>query len=314
MKQQEHREHEHSGEYLARALGLFSIGLGAAELMAPKTMARFAGLSDDTAASLRLLGAREIGNGLAILSNPSSAAWMWTRVGGDALDLSVLTAALQSDDSNHTRVAASIAAVLGVTALDVICAGRLSTNQTDEYPHRRGGAVRVEQVTTISRPVEEVYHFWRAFQNFPRFMRHLESVQVDGSRKSHWRAKGPAGVMVEWDAEMIEDREPEWIAWRSLEGSDIPNSGSVRFRPAPGARGTELRVQMEYSPPAGRLGRGVAWLLGSDPERQIREDLRRCKQLLETGEIPLSDGPGLWRAAQPPRDPQQVRDLVGVQS
>ena len=314
MKQHEHREEDHSGERLARGLALFSIGLGAAEVMAPRTMARLAGLPDDSIPSLRLLGAREIGHGLGILSDPSSAAWVWTRVGGDALDLSVLTAALQSDDSDRGRVAAAIAAVLGVTALDVICAGRLSAREPSRFTDGSTGSIRVEQVTTINRPVEDVYRFWHDFQNFPRFMRNLESVQVRDDRRSHWRAKGPAGTIVEWEAETIEDREPEWIAWRSLPGADVPNSGSVRFSRAPGARGTELRVQMEYHPPAGRLGRGIAWLFGADPEQQVREDLRRCKQLLETGEVPLSDGPGLWRAARPPRDPQQVRDLAGVHS
>jgi uncharacterized membrane protein len=314
MKQHEHREQDQRGERLARGLALFSIGLGAAELMAPRAMARLAGLPQDSTDSLRLLGAREIGHGLGILSNPASAGWVWTRVGGDAVDLSVLAAALQSDESDRARVASAIIAVLGVTALDIICAGQLSTATATASPGRRTGAIRVEQVVTINRPIEEVYQFWRAFQNFPRFMRHLESVQVTSERRSRWRAKGPAGITVEWEAEMIEDRASDWIAWRSLEGADVPNSGSVRFRRAPGARGTELRVQMEYSPPAGKLGRGVAWLFGADPEQQIREDLRRSKQLLETGEITLSEGPGLWRPAQPPRDPQQVRDLAGVQS
>jgi uncharacterized membrane protein len=314
MKQHENRKHDGSGEQLARALALFSIGLGAAELMAPRSMARLAGLPPDSTDSLQMLGAREIGHGLGILSNPSSAGWVWTRVGGDAMDISVLAAAYQSEGSDRTRVASAIAAVLGVTALDVICAGLLSAKQTSDAPAPRSGAIRVEQVTTINRPVDEVYHFWREFQNFPRFMRHLESVQTTSGRRSQWRAKGPAGVTVEWEAEMIEDRESEWIAWRSLEGSDVPNSGSIRFQRAPGARGTELRVQMEYRPPAGRLGRGVAWLFGADPEQQIREDLRRAKQLLETGEVTLSEGPGMWRAAQPPRDAQQVRDLAGVHS
>jgi uncharacterized membrane protein len=314
MKQHENRKHDRSGEQLARGLALFSIGLGAAELMAPRTMARLAGLPPDSLDSLQMLGAREIGHGLGILSNPSSAGWVWTRVGGDAMDISVLAAAMQSEGADRTRLVTAIAAVLGVTALDVICAGRLGDRRAGESPAPRSGAIRVEQVTTINRPIDEVYHFWREFQNFPRFMRHLESVETTGGRRSRWRAKGPAGVIVEWEAEMIEERESEWIAWRSLEGADVPNSGSVRFRRAPGARGSELRVQMEYRPPAGRVGRGIAWLFGSDPEQQIREDLRRAKQLLETGEITLSEGPGLWRAAQPPRDAQQVRDLAGVHS
>jgi uncharacterized membrane protein len=142
-------------------------------------------------------------------------------------------------------------------------------------------------------------------------MRHLESVQAVGER-SHWRAKGPAGMSVEWDAEIVTDQENEWIAWRSLEGSDVENSGSVRFTRAPGARGTEVRVQLQYNPPGGRLGRGLAWLFGEEPDQQIHEDLRRFKQLMETGEVPLSDGPSLYRPAQPAANPQEVRSIAGV--
>lgn len=174
-------------------------------------------------------------------------------------------------------------------------------------------AVRIEEVATINRNVHDVYEFWRQFENFPRFMRHLESVERLDGRRSRWRAKAPAGMTVEWEAETLEDREDEWIAWRSLPGSQVDNSGSVRFSRAPGARGTEVRVQLQYTPPAGPLGRGVAWLFGEEPESQVKDDLRRFKQLMETGEIPISDGPALWRAAQP-ADPQKLRSLVGVRS
>ena len=126
-------------------------------------------------------------------------------------------------------------------------------------------------------------------------------------------AKAPAGMTVEWEAEILEDREDEWIAWRSLPGSTIENSGSVRFSPAPGARGTEVRVQLQYNPPAGTLGRGIAWLFGEEPDQQIHDDLHRFKQLMETGEIPLSDGPSMWRAAQP-GDPDRIRSLAGVRA
>jgi uncharacterized membrane protein len=172
--------------------------------------------------------------------------------------------------------------------------------------------VRVEQVTTINRPIDEVYTFWRNFENFPRFMRHLESVQQLSGPLSRWRAKGPAGMTVEWEAEMLEEREHEWIAWRSLEGADVQNSGSVRFQRAPGARGTEVRVQLQYNPPAGALGKGIAWLFGEEPSQQIHEDLHRMKGLLETGSVPLSEGPGLWRAARPASDPREIKDLAGV--
>lgn len=174
-------------------------------------------------------------------------------------------------------------------------------------------AVRVEEVATINRNIHDVYEFWRQFENFPRFMRHLESVARLDGRRSRWRAKAPAGMTVEWEAETLEDREDEWIAWRSLPGSQVDNSGSVRFSRAPGARGTEVRVQLQYTPPAGALGRGVAWLFGEEPEIQVKDDLRRFKQLMETGEIPISEGPALWRAARP-ADPRKLRSLAGVRS
>jgi uncharacterized membrane protein len=206
----------------------------------------------------------------------------------------------------------SIAIGLGVTALAVLFARKLSA-RTDrsEGSLARKGFVRVERVTTINRPVDEVYAFWKRFENFPRFMRHLESVETLPNGRSRWRATGPAGKSVSWEAELIEDRQGEWIAWRSIEGSGIRNSGSVRFSPAPGARGTEVRVQLQYAPPAGAFGRGIAWLFGEEPDQQIHHDLHRFKQLMETGEIPLSDGPSLWRAAQP-TDPDTIRSLAGV--
>jgi uncharacterized membrane protein len=304
------------GEQLAVGLGWFSIGLGLAELTAPDALARLIGLRDDsnTRSLLRAYGAREIGNGIAILMQPDNPAWLWSRVGGDLLDLASLASAARQDGVDSQRVGAATAAVLGVAALDVVCARQLSTgDRTDERrPARRRAGVQVEHVTTVSRPIEDVYQFWKNFENFPRFMRHLESVQVTGDRRSRWCATGPAGTRVEWDAETIRDDENEWIAWRSLEGSDVQNSGSVRFVPAPGARGTEVRVQLQYTPPAGALGRGIAWLFGEEPDQQVHEDLHRFKQLMETGEIPLSEGPGLWRAAQPPANPEQIRNIAGV--
>jgi uncharacterized membrane protein len=192
----------------------------------------------------------------------------------------------------------------------MFAAQRLGGERRAPRPADRG--VRVEQVVTVNRSVDEVYGFWRDFASFPSFMRHLKQVEILDSRRSRWTAKAPAGMSVQWDAEIVQDHSGEWLAWRSLPGSQIENSGSVRFSPAPGVRGTEVRVQLEYRPPAGRVGRTIAMLFGEEPEQQIRDDLRRFKQLMETGEIPLSDGPGLWRAAQPARRAGQIRNYAGV--
>jgi len=147
----------------------------------------------------------------------------------------------------------------------------------------------VRKAITISRPGEELYRFWHDFTNLPRFMSHLESVEVTGPDRLHWRAKAPAGMTVEWDAEIVEDRPNALIAWRSLEGADVYNTGSVRFVPAPGGRGTEVRVVLHYVPPGGRIGAWFATLFGEAPEQQIHDDLRHFKQVMETGEVVLSD-------------------------
>jgi uncharacterized membrane protein len=204
-----------------------------------------------------------------------------------------------------------MSAVLGAAAAGILYARHLDRTRARHGSLARKGFVRVERVTTINRPVDEVYAFWKRFENFPRFMRHLESVETLPGGRSRWRARGPAGTTVEWEAELVEDRQGEWIAWQSVAGSGIQNSGSVRFSPAPGARGTEVRVQLQYSPPAGVIGRGVAWLFGEEPDQQIHHDLRRFKQLMETGEIPLSDGPSLRRAARP-TGADTIRSLAGV--
>jgi uncharacterized membrane protein len=299
---------------LSRGLGWFSVALGAAEVLAPAAIARIAGVSENKQSQyiIRTLGAREISNGLAILAEPSSAPRVWSRVAGDAVDLGFLAAALRSDRADGERVGFATAMVAGVTLLDVIAAQRLSAADGGGRARRATAGVRVERVVTINRPIEQVYDFWRNFENLPRFMRHLEEVTVLGNRRSRWRAKAPAGMTVEWEAELIQEKENDWIAWRSLPGSQIENSGSVRFERAPGARGTELRVQLQYRPPAGAVGRAFAWLFGEEPSQQIADDLRRFKQLMETGEIPLSDGPGLWRPAQPAADPETVLAYAGV--
>ena len=150
--------------------------------------------------------------------------------------------------------------------------------------------IHVQIATTIDKTPEELYRFWRNFENLPRFMAHLESVKVLDDRRSHWVAKAPMGKTVEWDAEIINEERDRLIAWRSLEGADVDNAGSVRFVEAPEGRGTEVRVTVDYLPPAGRIGQFVAKLFGEEPEIQIREDLRRFKRLMETGEIPTTEG------------------------
>jgi uncharacterized membrane protein len=145
----------------------------------------------------------------------------------------------------------------------------------------------VRESITINRPVEEVYTFWRNFENLPRFMEHLESVTVVSQKRSHWKAKAPLGMDVEWDAEIVEDVPNRRIAWQSVDDAvhdaEVTNAGWVEFAPANG--GTQVTVSMRYSPPAGKLGTLVAKLFGDEPSQTIPENLRRFKQVMETGYV-----------------------------
>jgi uncharacterized membrane protein len=143
--------------------------------------------------------------------------------------------------------------------------------------------VIVEDAITIYRPVSDVYSYWRHLDNLPRFMDHLVEVRTIDRLHSRWVARGPLGVRVEWDAEIINDIPPTLLSWKSIGESDVVSAGSVRFKPV-GEHATEVRVKLQYDPPAGKVGATIAWLLGEDPEHQIAEELRRFKQLLETGE------------------------------
>jgi uncharacterized membrane protein len=153
-----------------------------------------------------------------------------------------------------------------------------------------GQGIKVEKSITIDHPRAELYRYWRNFENLPRFMNHLKSVQTLDDRRSHWVVKAPAGNTVEWDAEVYNEKEDELIAWRSLENADVNHAGSVRFQEAPNGRGTEVKVAINYEPPAGNLGASLAKLFGEEPEKQLEDDLPRFKQLMEAGEIPTTAG------------------------
>jgi uncharacterized membrane protein len=154
--------------------------------------------------------------------------------------------------------------------------------EPEEYFER---GIHIEHSVMVSKSPHELYAFWRDLNNLPRIMKHVKSVQVLDEKRSHWSATGPGGTTVEWDAEIINDEPSRLIAWRSLGGAQVDNAGSVRFVPAPGDRGTEVKVVMDYIPPAGRVGNWVAGMFGQEPGRQIAEDLRQFKSMMETGEV-----------------------------
>jgi uncharacterized membrane protein len=293
---------------LAKGLGWFSIGLGVSELLAPKAIAKISGVSNTHTALIRLYGLREIAAGVTIFMQENPAAGVWSRVAGDALDLASLGKAFASPSANKGRVAFATANVLAVTALDLIAATQLSANGNHGI-HARASCI-------VNRAPEEVYTFWRNFENLPRFMRHLESVEDQGAGRSHWAVKGPAGSTVEWDATIIADVPGEVITWRSLEGADVDHAGAVRFERAPGNRGTIVKVNLEYNPIGGVLGATVAKLFGEEPEQQLDDDLRRFKQVLEVGEVVVSDATllGTGYFEQRPARPAAVSDLELAES
>lgn len=287
-------------ERRAQWLGFFSLALGTAQLIAPGHVATLLGLKDrrDRRGVIRALGVREVATGLVILANPRSATPLWLRVAGDAVNLGLLANALTHGAPSRIKLAVATTAVAGVAAVDAYGAARLSRS---EWVQKTVAPTHVVRSIAINRPLETVYQFWRDLENLPRFMAHLESVKEEG-KTSLWQAKGPAGSTIEWRAELVLDQKNERIAWRSVEGADVPNRGVVCFKPGPANRGTIVIVELKYDPPGAALAGALAKMFGEEPGEQIAGDLRRLKQVLETGSVVHSDA-SIHRGPHPARPP-----------
>jgi uncharacterized membrane protein len=277
---------------LAQGLGWFSIVIGTAAVLAPRALGSLAGVSRQRGGLVRSIGVRELAAGAGILTRRNPAPWLWSRVVGDVMDLAVLATGLRPGNPGGGRAAYSIAAVAGVLALDALAASHLTKHAGHPLVSAVAAPTDLYFETSIAtaRSPQECYRFWRDIQNLPRFMESLESVQVLDERRFHWVAKGPAATTLEWDCEITEDRPGAALAWRTLNGAQIPNAGSVIFEPAPPGRGTIVRLSIHYSPVGGQLTTALARLLRQDPQSQVREDLRRFKQLLESGELATTRG------------------------
>jgi uncharacterized membrane protein len=282
------------GRGLSRGLGWFSIGLGLAEVAAPRMLARAIGIDSNgrTPLTVRAMGARELANGFGILARPLRPGPLWTRVVGDVLDLALLAYAFRVKRTSSARLGAAIASVLGVAVLDVIASQRMQR----AHAHAASPIVRA---ITIHKPASEVYAFWRNFEQLPMFMEYLERVDAIDDSRSHWIARTPLGMQIEWDAEIVEDRRGEKIAWRSVRGSKLPNSGTVTFTPTIDRRATEVRVELHMVAP-GPIGASLAKLFAGP---QIEGDLRRLKQVLEIGEVVRSDA-SIHRGPHPAQPPE----------
>lgn len=286
-------------DQIARASAWLRIGVGIAQLAAPRSLffravgSRRLGLVPPLA---RLGGARQILTGAAMLATDRRRAWpMWLALGGDVVDL-----ALVGTVAATTRSATVAGGLAGATLLGLATVDTMSGVQ--RHRTRRAPLQEVMRTVTIARSAEDIYAFWRDLTNLPRFLRHIESIEAMDERRSRWHAKGPAGVTVEWEAEIIEDVPGMTIAWRSMPGAGLENEGRVQLTAAPGDRGTEMHVRLRYAAPAGKLGVTVAKLLGADPAKQIADDLRRLKQILETGGVVRSDA-SIHRKMHPAQPP-----------
>jgi uncharacterized membrane protein len=244
----------------------------------------------ETLAMMRVVGAREIASGLGILTQAKPTPWLWSRVGGDAMDIALLRSAMSSPQADQNRVATATAAVIGIAAIDALVSTRQATSP-DEGGQASSdqGAVRVASAVTVQAPVEDVFSYWDGFQGLPRFMSDAASVEITGDRQSRWTVPAPVGTSVEWDVQITDSTPNERIVWQTAEGSRIAASGDIHFRTAAGGRGSQVIFAAEFTPPGGDLGKKIAQPLAEVFGTKITNDLRRFKQLVELGEIVHSD-------------------------
>lgn len=270
---------------LAR-VGVASAGVGLAQLVATKVAAARARADSSRASTLlTAVGARALGHSVAELVRPSRSTWT-TRV-RNAVGVATLRRALEhrSGERRRRRRTAVAAGAVGLGAVGAVTAARSRSQRDGERP----GPQEVTASVTVNKGPDEVYAFWRDFTQLPHFMHHLQSVTANNDGSWHWVANAPVKRSVAWDADVTVDEPGQRISWKSRPGADVDNSGTVHFAAAPGDRGTEVRVSLQYGMPAGKVGAIVARLLGEQPQQQVDDDLRRFKQVLETGQVVRSD-------------------------
>lgn len=296
---------------LGTSLGWFSVAAGLGSLLGPGRVARTAGLPANrrTLQTVRAMGLRELASGAGILLRPQRPGWLWMRVAGDAMDLALLGLSSRRRSSAglagmagmsgragiaqpKQRLQLATAALAGLTVLDLLAAydQGLSPRDALREQDETSGAIRIRKSITINQSPDACYRFWRDVENFPRFMQHVDEVRSMDATRSRWTVRAPLGRRVEWTAELVSDVPAQQLGWRTLPGAEIDHAGVVRFLPAGDQRGTRVDVDLSYRAPLGKAGSRIAKLFGEEPSQQIDDDLRRFKQLIETGEIPTTVG------------------------
>ena len=269
--------------HVPQGLGMLSLGIGLAGLFAPRQVAELTGLRRHKGL-LQLIGIREVTSGIGLLSGRQTEAWLWSRVVGDAIDLAVL--GMSGRSSRRSRTAATAAVVAAITAVDVAAA----VQHTRTRPRAAPSEVYIDHTIIVNKSPQECYDFWRDLRNIARFSRRMKEVSLRDNGQSHWIMTLPTGGSIEWDSQLTVEQPGERLAWRSVTHQPFSHAGSIQFAAAPGARGTFVTVSMHYRLPTGAVGASLARLLGRDPFGDLREDLRRFKQLIETDEIATTEG------------------------
>jgi len=278
------RAHEPSRyERVARALGWFSVGLGAWQLLYPRGVTRAIGVRADPGL-VRALGAREIASGVAILAQKRPAPLaLHARVAGDLVDLGLMGAAWNARRTDRTRLAIGAAAVLGVTALDVVCSQKLRAS-------RAARPIELHASVAVQRTPEELYKFWRELSNLPRVLSHVEAIETYEGGRFRVQGKRVAGRELSWDAQIIDDIPNEQFTWSSTTSAPLASRGQVSFRPLGGDRGTSLQLSLRFEPRPGTVASTLLHMLGDAPEQLLKAELRRFKQWIETGELATTEG------------------------
>ncbi len=285
-----------AGETVARrsrGLGWLSVGQGLVRLLLPGGVSQLVlgRHSRRHRRTMRALGLREVAAGVGILRAPHETRWLLPRLFGDVMDLGLLAALLRARRFRGRRLAASLAGVLGLTAVDVFVTRQLARRRQLLAAREAERMHGVTRAITISRSPEELYHFLRNFQNLPAFMDNIARVEVLDEKRAccHTRAPGAdqlgEPLSLTWDVVVTDDEPNRRLAWQSVPGASVPNAGEVSFRRAAGGRGTEVRLTLTYLPPSGAVGRAFGQLFPSGVAYQLDRDLRQLKQLMEVGEI-----------------------------
>jgi uncharacterized membrane protein len=271
--------------------GMVILGLGIAQLIAPRRVSQSTGIHAHPGV-VRASGALSLASAFNIFNRGKPAPLGLARLACVALELTLLgrSTSHAASRGRSRRLALTGAGIATAAMLDMSAAIKQGARQTMGERTTESGAQAVEKCITVNKSPEECYRFWRNFDRFPEFMQHLEAVEKITDTRSHWKAKAPIGASVEWDADITADQPGELLAWHSVEGADVDNGGTVRFEPAPGGLYCISTRTMVPRPPGGKAGALVAKLFGENPSQQMDGDLRRFKQIIETGEITTTEG------------------------